>query len=66
MPREPQVTHRVDVEGRLIRIDPLIRWTKDDVRAFMHEHKLPFHPRVARRKPERPLESESSLPSYNY
>jgi 3'-phosphoadenosine 5'-phosphosulfate sulfotransferase (PAPS reductase)/FAD synthetase len=54
------------VEGRLIRIDPLIRWTKDDVRAFMHEHKLPFHPRVARRKPERPLESESSLPSYNY
>jgi len=66
MPREPQVTHRVDVEGRLIRIDPLIRWTKDDVRAFMHEHKLPFHPRVARRKLERPLESESSLPSYNY
>jgi len=66
MPRPPHVTHRVDVESRLIRVNPLIRWTKDDVRAFMREHNLPYHPRVVRRKLQPPSENESSLPSYNY
>ena len=37
------VRNRVDVDGRLIKIDPLIRWSKDDVRAFMREHELPYH-----------------------
>lgn len=66
MPRSPDVSQRVDVERRLIRIDPLIRWTKDDVRAFMREHKLPFHPRAVRPKPAPPLEEPSLLPSHNY
>ena len=66
VPSSPHVTHRVDVESRLIRVDPLIRWTKDDVRAFMREHKLPFHPRAIRRKPAPPLEEPSLLPSHNY
>ncbi len=66
VPRSPDVTQRVDVERRLIRVDPLIRWTKDDVRAFMREHKLPFHPRAIRRKPAPPLEEPSLLPSHNY
>ncbi len=66
LPNSPHVSHRVDVESRLIRVDPLIRWTKDDVRAFMREHKLPFHPRAIRRKPAPPLEEPSLLPSHNY
>ena len=66
VPRHPRVTHRVDVESRLIRVDPLIRWTKDDIRAFMREHKLPFHPRAVRRKPAPPLEKQPLCPSYNY
>ena len=66
MSNPPDITHRVDVEGRLIRVDPLIRWTKDDVRAFMREHKLPFHPRAVRDKPAAPREKPSPLPSYNY
>ncbi len=66
VPSPPHVTHRVDVESRLIRVDQLIRWTKDDVRAFMREHKLPFHPRAVRRKPRPPLEKQSLPPSYNY
>ena len=66
MERSPELTRRVDVESRVIRVDPLIRWTKDDVRAFMREHKLPFHPRVVRRKPAPPPEDHESLPSYNY
>ena len=66
VPSPPRVTHRVDVESRLIRVDPLIRWTKDDVRAFMREHELPFHPRAVRRKPAAPLEKQPLPPSYNY
>jgi len=66
MPRSPQLTHRVEVEGRLIRVDPLIRWTKDDVGAFMREHKLPFHPRAVRQKPAPALEKPSFFPSYHY
>jgi phosphoadenosine phosphosulfate reductase len=66
MPSPPRLTHRVDVESRLIRIDPLIRWTKDDVRAFMREHELPFHPRAIRRRPAPSLEEQAIPPSYNY
>ncbi len=47
-------------------VDPLIRWTKEVVRAFMREHKLPFQPRAVRRKPALPLEKPSLLPAYNY
>ena len=66
VPSPPRVTHRVDVESRLIRVDPLIRWTKDDIRAFMRKHKLPFHPRAVRRKPAPSLEKPSLLPFHNY
>ncbi len=66
MPRASHVTQRVDVEGRLIRIDPLIRWSKDDVLAFMREHKLPFHPRAVRPKPPPSPGDQPPLPSYSY
>jgi phosphoadenosine phosphosulfate reductase len=66
MPRPSQQTHRVDVESRLIRVNPLVRWSKDDVRAFMREHRLPFHPRAVRRKAEQPPEEHPVIPSYHY
>ena len=65
MPAPSHVTQRVDIEGRLIRVDPLIRWTKDEVRAFMREKELPFHPRAVRQAPEVARDAEE-LPSYNY
>jgi phosphoadenosine phosphosulfate reductase len=43
VPRPDGVRNRVDVDGRLIKIDPIIRWTKDDVREFMRANGLPFH-----------------------
>jgi phosphoadenosine phosphosulfate reductase len=49
MSRPDFVQNRVDVEGRLIKVDPLIRWTKDDVREFMRAHNLPYH-KLALRK----------------
>jgi phosphoadenosine phosphosulfate reductase len=58
--------HRVGMECRLIRVDPLNRWTKEDVRAFMRENNLPFHPRAVRRKPTPSPGEDRVLPSYNY
>jgi len=66
MPRSPHVEQRVDVESRLIRVDPLLRWSRDEVRAFMRKHELPFHPRAARRRPEPPAEPQELPPTYNY
>ena len=66
MPRPPRLTNRVEVESRLIRVNPLIRWTKNDVRAFMREHELPFHPRAVRHRSAPPLEAQPIPPSYNY
>ena len=64
--RPPHVTQRVDVEGRMIRVDPLLRYSKDEIRAFMREHKLPFHPRASRPAPK-PLTEPQEMPSsYNY
>lgn len=47
--RPSYVQNRVDVDGRIIKVDPLIRWTKDQVREFMRSHDLPYH-KMAERK----------------
>lgn len=46
--RSHDIRNRVDVEGRLIRVDPLIRWPIEDVRKFMRSHDLPYHKRATR------------------
>ena len=56
---------RLDVEGRLIRVDALADWTDDDVRRFMRAHDLPFHPLMAGRLPPLPA-GEEAAPSYAY
>ena len=66
MPRAPEVRQRVDVYGRLIGVDPLVHWSKDDIRAFMRENKLPFHPRALRPKPAVPKGAQPVPPSYSY
>lgn len=50
MARGENVHNRVDVDGRLIRVDPLLDWTDENVRDYMVEHNLPFHMRAYRRK----------------
>ncbi len=64
--RQAQARHRVDVEGRLIRIDPLIRWSQDDVRRFMRDHALPFHPRAAGRRAAKTPQDGSCPPTYHF
>ena len=62
----PQTALRVDMEGSLVRVDPLIDWTPQEVRAFMREHDLPFHPRAGRRVDPRAAEDTPCPPSYHF
>lgn len=62
----PQTAMRVDMEGSLVRVDPLIDWTPQDVRDFMRQHGLPFHPRAKRRVDPRMPEDTPCPPSYHF
>lgn len=64
--RPPAVRHRVDREGRLVRIDPLLHWTRQDVARFMRQHGLPFHPRAARRPSALPGEAAEAPWTYHF
>ncbi len=63
--RPAHVRDRVDKEGRLVRVDPLTRWSRDEVRAFMDEHGLPYHNR-AFREVKRPDADEDGEPVTTY
>lgn len=60
--RPDHVRHRVDVEGRLVRVDPLLTWSREDVSRYMAEHRLPFHPRAFRRRRLKPWPKGVPIP----
>ena len=62
----PQTAMRVDLEGSLVRVDPLIDWSPQDVRAFLREHDLPLHPRAGRRVDPRAAKDTPCPPSYHF
>lgn len=37
---------RMFEEGRIMRVHPLVGWTKDEVRNYLKERNLPFHPKA--------------------
>ncbi len=64
--RKAESKNRVDVEGRLIRVDPLLNWWKDDIRDFMKARAMPYHPRVAKIEKPKPTAPPGSVPDYHY
>ncbi len=62
----PQTRLRVDQEGRLIRVDPLIDWPPHDVRAYMRKHDLQFHPRAGKRVDPRLPHDTPCPPTYHF
>ncbi len=64
--RPQGVRNRVDVEGRLIKIDPLIRWSKPDVRDFMRTHRLPYHKMAKRQYRYDKTDDEAVHPTYHF
>jgi len=58
--------NRIDVEGKVLRINPLLDWTREDVDKFMHAHNLPSH-KLAPRDPVYPKnENDQQLPFYGH
>ncbi len=56
----------VEVEGRLTRVDPLAFWSKDDVRAFMRDHGLPYHEMAKRHYRRDPTKISDPSATYHY
>ena len=48
--RQPDIKHRFDAEGRLIRVDPIISWSEEGGRTFMRDNNLPYHKRAGRKR----------------
>lgn len=57
---------RVREEGRLVRIDPLATWTQPQVRGFMADHGLPYHPQAMLRRPDPAREESGSVAHHHY
>lgn len=57
---------RVTEEGRLIRINPLASWSLDQVRRFMKENGLRYHPRSDLHPREAAKESPQIVPTYHF
>jgi len=57
--RADHVRYRVDKEGRIIRVDPLTRWTMDDVYAYLKEHDIPVFKRALRAEQRTILNDET-------
>jgi phosphoadenosine phosphosulfate reductase len=57
---------RVSGEGRLVRINPLASWTQDQVRQYMEENALAYHPRSPLRPPAGASEQAHAIPTYHH
>lgn len=59
---EPRITE----EGRLVRVNPLASWTQDQVRGFMKDNGLPYHPRSMLRPREQAKDEPETVPTYQF
>ena len=58
---------RVSEDGRLIKIDPLAEWTQDQVRSFMQDNDLHYHPRSPlRSRATADDDSSTGVPTYHF
>lgn len=57
---------RVREEGRLIKIDPLAGWSQDDVRQYMKEHGLSYHPRATLPRAKPTADPPDTVPTYHF
>lgn len=46
--RPEHAQHRVDKEGRMIRVDPLTRWSMEEIYAYLEQHEIPVFERAYR------------------
>ncbi|MGI9499690.1 MAG: phosphoadenosine phosphosulfate reductase family protein [Geminicoccaceae bacterium] len=64
--RPDRVRNLIEGDGLLTKVDPLIQWSKDDVRDFMSTHGLPYHKMAKRTQAVDKSERTEASPSYHY
>ncbi len=64
-PRDMKVHHRIDREGHVLRVNPLLNWSDDDIQRFMRAHEIPNH-KLAKHEPEIKPPSGNSEPVSTY
>jgi len=58
--------NRIDIEGKVLRVNPLLNWTREQVDQFMKAHDLPSH-KLAPHDPVYPkYEDDQQIPFYGY
>ena len=65
-PKPENITHRVDVCGEKIRVDVMRHRSADDIRRFMRNNDLPFHPRAKPRKIIKPVGKVQAADIYHF
>jgi len=65
-PKPENITHRVDICGEKIRVDVLRHRSGNDIRRFMRDHDLPFHPRAKSRRIARPTSHQAAADIYHF
>ncbi len=58
--------NRIDVEGRLLRVNPLLGWKHEKIEHYMKVHALPAHKLAPRAPVYTKQESKQEIPFYGY
>jgi phosphoadenosine phosphosulfate reductase len=58
--------NRIDIDGKVLRINPLLDWTHEDVDKFMKAHDLPFHKLAPRDPVYLKHQDDHLIPFYGY
>ena len=65
-PVDDSKINRIDLEGKILRVNPLLKWTREAVDKFMKVHGLPSH-KLASHDPVYPKsEGDQEVPFYSY
>ncbi len=64
VPSKKGVRNRVDIEGKLIRINPILDWDNETVNEFMEVHDIPVHKLAKHEAPHHV--GEGTAPSYAF
>ena len=63
--RHPSVRERVDLDGRLIKVDPQAAWSQNEITRFLKETGVPLHPRARKTtRPDMPEPPAEAMPSW--
>jgi len=65
-PKPENITHRVDICGEKLRVDVLRHRSANDIRRFMRDHDLPFHPRAKPRRIAKPTSQDAVADIYHF